>query len=228
MLLALRRSGEDFRALDGLQLSSLTPYLGVTLGGWRQLAQERARAAIEQGLCGNLGAGWILFATSGRVSAMAEGLAAQLNDLSGIKLCEGGWLALPEPEAQALRQALAALARPGAGPQHLTLSRAPLVQLVLTAEELAGEPALLGRLRHDLSARALPLTRLTAGLGLSRSEARLAACLCDGLSLAAAASELGWTLETGRSCSKQLFARLGVSGQPGVVRRVLASGVWLG
>ena len=44
-------------------------------------------------------------------------------------------------------------------------------------------------------------------------EARLAALLCDGFSLRDAATELGWTIDTARSASKQLFARRGVSGQ---------------
>ncbi|NDW34603.1 hypothetical protein [Salipiger sp. PrR007] len=110
----------------------------------------------------------------------------------------------------------------------MLLSRTPRVELMLGREAPAGEPLLVGRVRHALSARALPLARIRTAFGLSRSEARLAACLCDGLSLSEAAQELGWTLETARSCSKQLFARMVVSGQPGVVRRILGSAVWLG
>jgi hypothetical protein len=52
--------------------------------------------------------------------------------------------------------------------------------------------------------------------------------LGDGFSLAQAAAELGWTVETARSCSKQVIARMGVSGQTGVLRRMLASAVWIG
>jgi uncharacterized protein YcnI len=52
--------------------------------------------------------------------------------------------------------------------------------------------------------------------------------LGDGFSLAQAAAELGWTVETARSCSKQVFARMGVGGQTGVLRRMLASAVWIG
>jgi DNA-binding CsgD family transcriptional regulator len=81
--------------------------------------------------------------------------------------------------------------------------------------------------RHDLIARNLPLTRIMATFDLSRSEARLAATLCDGLSLSAAAQTLGWTTETARSNSKLLFARMGVNGQPGVVRAMQSSAIWL-
>ncbi|WP_145963021.1 helix-turn-helix transcriptional regulator [Mangrovicoccus ximenensis] len=89
-------------------------------------------------------------------------------------------------------------------------------------------PALLGRLRHGLSARALPPEQLSKAFGISRSEARLAAQLCDGLSLQEAAEDLGWTIGTARSASKQLFARMGEKSQTGVVRRILQSAVWLG
>ncbi|WP_260349878.1 helix-turn-helix transcriptional regulator [Alloyangia mangrovi] len=203
------------------------PISGLALGGWRQLQQARARAALDRGLAGDLGAGWLLFSPAGQVTALAEGLAERLEAM-GLPLRADGRLPLPEPEAVALRLALAKAGEGASLPVPVLLSRAPRVELMLRREAPAGEPLLVGRLRHALSARALPLARLTTAFGLSRSEARLAACLCDGLSLSEAATELGWTQETARSCSKQLFARMGVSGQPGVVRRMLASAVWLG
>jgi DNA-binding CsgD family transcriptional regulator len=73
----------------------------------------------------------------------------------------------------------------------------------------------------------LTLTQVMDVFGVSRSEARLAVALCDGMTLTAAAQTLGWTLETARSTSKRLFARIGVSGQPGVVRAMHASAIWL-
>lgn len=227
VLLALRRRGEDFRAVDGLQLSNLIPYLGVVLGGWRQLEEERARALLDGQIAAALGGGWILFAPSGQVSAMAEGLEARLQVLAGLGLRADGRLSLPEEAAQALRLALAAVAQQPGTVRQVVLSTEPRVELRLGLQTVGGELQLTGRLRHALSARALPPDRLARAFGLSRSEARLAACLCDGLSLAEAAQVLGWTLETARSTSKQIYARMEVSGQPGVLRRMLESGVWL-
>ena len=225
-LLVLQRAGEDFRAVDGLQLSTLAPHLGPALSGWRQLTRERAHAALDRQISADLGAGWILFTAAGQVSAMADGLAEQLRTQTGIALRADGRIALAATDtAQALRLALAAAAKGGV--QRLTLSAAPRLDLALTRETLAGTPHLVGRLRRELSARALPPERLAEGFGLNRSEARLTACLCDGLSLAQAAEDLGWTLETARSTSKQIYARMGVRGQTGVVRQVLESGVWL-
>ncbi|WP_010138070.1 hypothetical protein, partial [Oceanicola sp. S124] len=59
------------------------------------------------------------------------------------------------------------------------------------------------------------------------AEARLAQLICDGHSLAEAAATLGWTLESTRSASKQVFARMEVRGQGGVIRRMQSGALWL-
>ncbi len=226
VLLGLARGGEDFRAIDGMQLSNLGPYLEQAMTGWQALAQERAAAARDRQLCDRLGAGWILFSHAGQVMGMAGGLAARLAALAGSAPRGDGRLPLSAAAAAELRRALAAAAQPGAPPQRVLLSSEPAVHLLLCPEAEGGR--ILGQLRHGLAARALPSERLAAAFGISRSEARLAACLADGLSLAEAAENLGWTVETARSASKQLYARTGTASQAGVVRRVLESGVWFG
>ena len=62
---------------------------------------------------------------------------------------------------------------------------------------------------------------------LAPAEARLAQLICDGRSLAEAAADLGWTLESTRSASKQVFARMGVRGQAEVIRRMQGGSLWL-
>lgn len=225
VVLAIGREGADFRALDGMRLAHLAPHLGAAMAGWLRLEAGRFRAGLDRQVAGDLGGGWLRLAPSGQVTELAPGLAERLEAVAGIRLRADGWLACPDPGAMAaLRQAAAAAQLPGAGPQRLDLSRAPLVQMVLSA----GPGGLVGRLRHALCARALPPGRLAAVFGISRSEAQLAARLCDGFSLAEAAQDLGWTAETARSCSKRIFARTGTTGQPDLVRRVLESGIWLG
>tara|TARA_R110000737_G_scaffold352278_1_gene397601 strand:+ start:3451 stop:4485 length:1035 start_codon:yes stop_codon:yes gene_type:complete len=227
-LLMLQRGGGDFRAMDAVQLSHLTPYLGHALTGWRQLSRQRAEAALDRQLCRDLGAGWVVFSPSGRVLGMAPEMAEQLAATAGLYLRAQERLFAPGDEAaQALHQGLAAAALQGGTAQVVELSRAPVVQMLIRAECLAGEPVLIGRLRQELSARDLPLEQLASRFGLSRSEARLAAHLCDGVSLREAAAAFSWTLETTRSCSKQIYAKMGVSGQTGVLRRLLLDAVWL-
>ena len=222
--LALGRGGADFRALDGVRLSGLVPHLGPAMDGWLRLMHQQDRARIDRQMLADLGGGWMLLTPSGQVAELSPGLAARLEALAGIQLRADGWLACPDPGAMpALRQAVAAAQVPGAGPQWLALSQGPAVQMVVTS----GPAGLVGRLRHALSARALPVGRLAGLLGISRSEARLAARLCDGQSLAEAAQDLGWTMETARSCSKRIFARTGSRGQPDLLRRMLESAIWL-
>uniref|UniRef100_UPI003569C606 helix-turn-helix transcriptional regulator n=1 Tax=Puniceibacterium confluentis TaxID=1958944 RepID=UPI003569C606 len=224
-VVTLQRQAQDFRAADAAQLSRLAPYLGPAMASWQALEQDRARAALDRRLAADLGGFWLLLTASGRVSDMAPALRARLADIPALRLQPGGWLEFSDPAtAQSFRQALAA-AR--SGPCPIELSRAPPLQLVISAEPFAGQEMLVGYLRQGPHARALPVERVAGHFGLSRSEARLALLLCDGFSLQEAAQELGWTRETARSCSKQIFARMGVSGQPGVLRRVLGSAVWL-
>lgn len=215
-LLVLHRDGSDFRALSAVQLTNLIPHLRLALTGWRQMERQRAEAALDQRLARDLGTGWVLFSPSGQIKRMAPGMAEVLDTL--LVAPRGG------ETKYLLQQALAAAQREDA-PQVVTLT--PMVQMIVTAERLAGAPALIGRLRHDLSARALPVEHWARHFGLTRSEARLAAHLCDGVSLQDTAQALGWTSETARSYSKQVYAKLGVAGQTGVVRRLLLSAVWL-
>ncbi|SEL06235.1 helix-turn-helix transcriptional regulator [Pacificibacter marinus] len=226
-ILTLRRRADDFRAIDGQHLSNLLPYLAPAVRGWQSLTRDRAQADIAHQICANLGAGWILFAPTGQVTAMAVGLAARLEVAAGIKLSADGRLRLAPTTARNLRDVLNAMANGSADPHSLWLSTSPRVQMILTTEQHAGIDVLVGRVRHDVMAGALPLSRIMTAFDLNRSEARLAAALCDGLSLSDAAQTLDWTLETARSTSKQIFAHMGVAGQPGVVRVMQASAIWL-
>lgn len=223
-VLVLRRRAGDFRAIDAHQLSVLLPHLAPAMQGWQSLNRARARAALDHQICAGLGAGWIVFTPSGHVSAMADGLEQRLTELADIHLRADQRLTLAPPASRALREAISAVSHRENEPQALSL--APSVRMLLAREIYDGLPRLVGRVRHDVSARSLPLDRVMTGLGLNRSEARLAVALCDGLTLAAAAISLGWTLETARSNSKRLFARLDVHGQPGVVRAMHTSAIW--
>lgn len=231
-LLVLHRDGSDFRALSAVQLTNLIPHLRLALTGWRQLDRHRAEAALDQQLARDLGTGWVLFSPSGQIKRMAPGMAEVLSEVLGATArrdLHGSiqQVALDDNTEHALRQALAAAALREGIPQFVTLSSTPLVQMTLTAQHLVGIPFLIGRLRHAPPARDLPLEHLVSRFDLSRSEARLAAYLCDGFSLQETAQELNWTRETARSYAKKLYAKLGVTGQTGVIRRILLDTVWL-
>jgi len=228
-LILLQRQGDDFRAIDGVLLSSLVPYLAPALNQWAALARERQHMQLSQHLMRDLGAGWVILSPHGLLIDIDPALRTPLDRTGGIRFGPDGRPGFrDETTAQALRQALSA-AQAGTAPAPLRLSDDPLMEMVLTVwqPDPADPPLLLGRVRHARNAQDLPLSRITHHFGLSPSEARLACLLCDGHSLTTAADRLGWTIETARSTSKQVFARMGVRGQAGVIRRMQASALWL-
>ena len=59
--------------------------------------------------------------------------------------------------------------------------------------------------------------------GLAPAEARLAAALADGATIADAAAALGLTVETARNYSKRVFAKSRTHGQPDLIRAIMGS-----
>ena len=221
--LLLDRTDRDFRAIEGMALSNLAPFLPQALTIWRGLQDERMQARLDRRISRDLGAGWVLFGPAGNVTFLSDMARDLLQTVPGLRHRPTGWLELPGKDmAQALHRALAKAQATGRSSAPVDLSTDLQMTVLLT------DAGLVGLLRAAPNGRSLPLGRVAAAHGLSRSEARLALLLCDGASLAEAADELGWTVETARSCSKQVFARMGVKGQTAVIRRLLNGTLWLG
>ncbi|WP_339115217.1 hypothetical protein [Thioclava sp. GXIMD2076] len=221
----------DFRARDGVGLSRLAPYLGPALQSYQALRAERARHARDSRIARDLGGYWMQISPAGRVVAQSADLPARLEG-TAMTLTEQGWLAFTSPDlARRFRARLAELGaaeRPEAGGSAagwaaFDLSDTRPLAMVLRMEE----GAIMAYLRQPRAIGEMGETHLMQHYGLARSEARLAICLGDGLSLAEAGEALGWQRETARSYSKQLYAKLGVAGQSAVVRLLWSGGLWL-
>ena len=213
---------KDFRSSDGQILSALTPFLGQAAQMSLNLRAERAEAALSDTLAARLGAGWIVFDRSGVVQSLSAA-AQEWSEREGLRIADRRRLEFPDADvAQVYRTGFAAvLADEGA----VTVPM-PRAELVLSLSDTFGDGTVVGSLRTMQMASELSNDQIAAHFGLSRSEARLLAQLCDGQTLRSAAEVLGWTEETARSTSKVIFARLGVSGQPAMIRRIMGSGVW--
>lgn len=220
--LALGRPGPDFRAVDSALLDRLGPHLQTAARTWCLLAAERARARHHATIAERLGCGWIGLDATGRLRDADPAARALIAASPALVLAPDGRLEAADPaNARALRQALEAAER-----GLSTLLDLGTLQMTL-ASDPATPGATLAFLRAQPKAADLAPGQLAIALGLTRAESRLAARLADGDSLAEAADHLGWSIETTRSTSKQIYARLGLSGQPALIRRLMTSALWL-
>lgn len=229
LALMIARGHRDFRAAEALPLSTLAPHLGQAVAIREALGAERARAARDAAAAAALGAGWVVLSPAGTVLDLDPRLARALDARGWLRLRAGARPEFDDPDAALrFRQALAALGEGREVLRPIPLGPDGRIALRLAPGQWRGSPALIGHLREMLLAEALPIARIAGYLDLSRSEARLAVLLCDGVSLRDAAERLGWTLETARSTSKRIYARAGVAGQTGLLRKMLGSALWLG
>jgi hypothetical protein len=213
--------GRDFRSADGQVLHRLTPFLGQAMGLWLDRHREHAESEIGETMLAAMGGGWVVFDTTGRILRFSQRLLGMRRPAC-FQVAEGGALKFAEPAiASEFTQALAK-AMTGKEPVVLSLKQG---EILLTRIEYDKAPAILGRLRLTPQYSFILAQAIAQHFCISTSEARLAILICDGHSLKAAATNLGWTEESTRTCSKSLFARLDVNGQPGLVRRILNSSV---
>ena len=203
------RQGDDFASATSALLSGLAPHLALAAAQfWRQ-QRALARQAAAQDMAARLGISWVLLGANGAAIAASDSVPAGL--LMGEKL------RLPIPAQRQLTQRLSSFGESqNMGP--LALKIAPF-QALLVPFSGHGAAAIL----YVLSVKPTPnqaWPMLADIFGLTPNEARFAAELAGGKSIAQAGAALGFTLETARHYSKQLYAKMGAAGQADVVRRI--------
>ena len=193
--LTIARHQRDFSAADGALLGGLAPHLAGALRTWAVLTRERLAGDMAEAALRRAGVGWIAFAADGRVIAHSDAAAAAARLAGSRDVMKPGLVMLRDTPPTWM------LLVPG-------IERVAAIGLVDVAR--AGDPA----------ARAAVLAGL---FGLAPSEARLAAALADGATIAEAAAALGLTVETARNYSKRVFAKSRTHGQPDLIRAIAAS-----
>jgi len=227
-VLALGRAPhrQDFRSIDAQHLSALAPFLGQAVGQWRRLRQAQDLRDAQAGLLTGLGVAWLIVDAVGTILAQSGALAHWGPDLGSAPRLRARLEPGDALLAQQLRRAMAALLGDQAPPFGCVVARPGLPALLLRAQPYGGQRAVIVLMRQPPKLADLDIVWLAHSLGLSRSEARLAAVLGDGVRLKQAATQLGWTEETARSCSKAIYAKLGVHGQAGLLRHLHGAGLW--
>lgn len=172
--------------------------------------------------------GVVIVGSDDRALFTNEAAAAIIAGGHGFGLgADGRCVGADSKETQSLRLAIAGV-REGAAPMALTLGSREESPLRVTVEPY---PSTRGQddrmiclfLTHDNSKDAPPAKMLADMFGLTVSESHLAAALAKGHSLEEAAVECGITKSSARTYLKGVFAKVGVSRQAELVRKLVLS-----
>lgn len=212
-------------AADSALLSSLAPYVEEALRAMVELEAAKVRAGVSvQGLARSATA-WMVMDREARLLSIDPRLDAWMRETLDYAPRIGE--RLRDLGARAERELMAAAAhftREDPGPARpLLLFEHPRLEALLTTTTDMPRRSMLVLCRLPNARTAESVDRLASLFDLPHREAELAIALNEGLTLAEAAGHMGLTLETARNYSKRLFAKLGVRGQPELVRLVCDS-----
>lgn len=226
-LLILQRADKDFRAVDTIQLANLAPYLGHAVAIWQRRRQERTKAQREAAINDKLGAGWLSLSAAGSVIGTSAKAESILSNHPCLRLWPNGRLEFSDPaSAKSFYRAVNDAQAQQMG-MSVDIASEPPLQIAIAPNPHDPDTPLIGTLREARHARTLPMGSIARSFSLSLSESRLAALISDGFDLSVAATMLGWTVETTRSTSKQIYAKMGVKSQSNVAKRLQQSALWL-
>lgn len=207
----------DFRAVEAQLLDHIAPHVSHAHHMAAMALKDRRRAEHNAALGADLGGSWITCDAQGRVqdaSDLARTWAAQRE----VDLSHGAPLRFGCAEVdQAFQRALSTR-------DTSSVLEHPSAQMVIARE---GERVIL-RVRHAPRYQRYSARDIAQYFSITPSEARLLQRLCDGMSLAQAGHDLGWTDGSTRSCSKAIYAKLSVSGQAALIQYVYQSALLLG
>jgi DNA-binding CsgD family transcriptional regulator len=223
-LTVTRREG-DFTVQQAALLSDLAPWLRSVLRSFVALERERTNALLAGEAIQRLNFGWIALDAEGRVLETDAQGEFILQHSGALRRDAQGLLAAATPrQGREITGAVRALAgHPDAQPRAMILSRDPWLDMLLVparqeSRSAKSVPAVIAYVHGDNALTADRCEQLAQLFGLLPSEGRLALALSRGMTLAEAAAELGLTLETTRTYSKNIYAKMGARGQADLVR----------
>jgi DNA-binding CsgD family transcriptional regulator len=219
----------DFSAAELALCEDLALQLGISLGVFAALQEERLRRQLYENAARKLNVDFLLLDAHGKL-LLAQDQAARIKGL-GFCLASDGRLHAPTQEHDAGLQRAVAQARDARLGQVLHICDAPYLDVFVSPIAHVQPP--LGRETPAivLYLHAGPIQVASSHLeklfGLSSTEARLAAALVRGRTLTQAAADIGVTEQTARRYSKLIFGKTGANRQSELVRRILGSGAIL-
>ena len=224
-----RRTG-DFTPDDDALLHAIAPYLRSALRNFVALEHERFNAAMANDAISRLAFGWFTLDANLHVlecDRQGENLLAH----SGIlgRNASGRLTARPRLLEQEITTAIRALAADARSrPRAIILNRDPWLDMLLLPTHKRSisakpDPEVIAYVHGDNWSSADRCEQLAELFLLLPSEARLALALSRGMTITEAAADLGLTVETARTYSKNIYSKLGARGQSDLVRFVMRS-----
>jgi DNA-binding CsgD family transcriptional regulator len=218
-------------AADSALISSLVPYVQSVTAASIEAQRERATAALSAGGLERTGTGWILFDSELRVIDIESHTRDHLNVLTGWIPTTGERL---RGISAAAERRLAAVAEGDGTSGYTSLTHELRTDAVIekidpgsSLNRAFPKAKLIAWCRFEKSDHGRRIDALSGLFNLPPREAEFAMAMADGLSIAEVGTQMGLTLETARNYSKQLYAKLDVSGQAQLVRLVQRSGAVL-
>lgn len=223
--LTMTRRRRDFEpAVDAL-LRELAPYLRSVLRNYLALERERTNARLAGEAIKRLDFGWVALDAGARVLESDPQVSAILERSQALRIGADGRLltisARQNREIVAIVKAIAQQEQ--ARPRAMVLSRDPWLEMILvpadrTAHSAKSMPAVIAYVHGDSVLSADRCEQLAQMFSLLPSESRLALALARGMTMDEAAAHLGLTLQTARTYSKKVYAKMGARGQADLVR----------
>lgn len=219
-----RREG-DFRERDKAILTQIIPYLRGVLRTYIALERERVNGVLAGEVIRRLNCGWIALDAEGKVLETDARGEQFLNDSAVLSRNTKGYLSASKSESgEKIVDVVRELtSTPGSRARCIILSRDPWIDMLMVPADHASHsaksvPAVIAYVQGDVVSSVEPCEQLCLLFKLSLNEAKLALALARGLSIAEAAKALDLTLETTRTYSKKIYAKVGARGQSDLVR----------
>lgn len=222
--LTITRRKQDFETKDDALLNSIAPYLRSVLRSFVAFERERTSAVLAGDAIQRLSFGWITLDADGHVlEADAQGRHILAKSGALQRDANGFLKGTSLKQGREILDAIKTLAsESNAKPRAMILSRDPWLDMLLVpanrnAMSAKSVPAVVAYVHSDSSLSSDRCEQLAQLFDLLPSEARLALALGRGMSIAEAAKELNLTIESARTYSKKIYAKMGARGHADLV-----------
>lgn len=222
--ITITRDKRDFTKRDNELLFAIVPYLRSVLRSFIVLERARTDAMLAGNAIQRLSYGWLTLDATGRVLETSDNGRDILENSGSLHRDQQGFLkGSSAQQGREIRDAIKTLATTdNAKPRAIVVSREPWLDILLVpagreAVSAKSVPAVIAYVHGDNSLSVDRCEQLTQLFGLSPSEARLALALGRGMSITEAAGALNLTVESARTYSKKIYAKMGARGHSDLV-----------